>query len=245
METSTPEESHSTSSSVIVDDLFAMLKEYGQGDYISEPISQLEHSLQAANCAKEAVSSDAMAALLHDCGQILPQHILENQILSFRDQLGGYVGLGNRRSYTVTSTDSHSTPPMDQDGLLIIGRHGHDILGGMYLESRGFPPEVYELVRDHVVAKRYLCAVDEQYYEGLSEGSKRSLEFQGGPFKGSQIEQFEKDPLFAEKVQMRKFDDGAKIIGAKVPFIDEYREIAVKVLDLARKSESEAVQVHG
>ncbi|KAJ3824186.1 hypothetical protein F5880DRAFT_416647 [Lentinula raphanica] len=202
-----------------------------------------------------------VAALLHDCGQILPQHILENQILSFRDQLGGYVGLGNQRSYTVISTDSHSTPPMDQDGHLIsscslgndmllasgesVGRHGHDILGGMYLESRGFPPEVYELVRDHVVAKRYLCAVDEQYYEGLSEGSKRSLEFQGGLFEGTQIEQFEKDPLFAEKVQMRKFDDGAKIIGAKVPFIDEYREIAVKVLDLARKSESEAVQVHG
>ncbi|KAJ3756971.1 hypothetical protein EV360DRAFT_95468 [Lentinula raphanica] len=175
-----------------------------QGDYISEPISQLEHSLQTANCAKEAA---IVAALLHDCGQIIGNDML------------------------LTSGES-------------VGRHGHDILGGMYLESRGFPPEVYELVRDHVVAKRYLCAVDEEYYEGLSEGSKRSLEFQGGPFKGTQIEQFEKDPLFAEKVQMRKFDDGAKRIGAKVPFIDEYREIVVRVLDLAR-TESEAVQVHG
>lgn len=34
--------------------LLAVLEKYGQGDYIGESISQLEHSLQAAHQAKQA-----------------------------------------------------------------------------------------------------------------------------------------------------------------------------------------------
>lgn len=34
--------------------LIASLEQYGQGDYIGESISQLEHCLQAANQAREA-----------------------------------------------------------------------------------------------------------------------------------------------------------------------------------------------
>jgi predicted HD phosphohydrolase len=36
------------------DDIIALLEERGKGDYIGESISQLEHSLQAANFAAQA-----------------------------------------------------------------------------------------------------------------------------------------------------------------------------------------------
>ncbi|KAJ3896444.1 hypothetical protein GG344DRAFT_36821, partial [Lentinula edodes] len=111
-----------------------------------------------------------------------------------------------------------------------VGKHGHDIIGGLYLASLGFPPEVWELVRDHVVAKRYLTAVEEGYHHALSEASKLSLGFQGGPFSHSEIKNFEQDPLFFEKVQMRRFDDAAKIVGARVPPLASYKDLAMRWL---------------
>jgi len=201
-----------------VDSLFSILSTYGQGNYIGEPVSQIEHCLQAANCAREAGASDAtvLAALLHDCGQILPKNILDAQI-----QISDHP-----------SDDRNAE--LGQDMLLpsggSVGRHGHDVLGGKYLASLGFPPQVCELVRDHVIAKRYLTAVEEGYYDALSETSKRSLAMQGGPFSPSQVEQFMKDALFQEKIQMRRFDDAAKVVGAQVPSLDSYKALAAQLL---------------
>jgi 2-amino-1-hydroxyethylphosphonate dioxygenase (glycine-forming) len=53
---------------------------------------------------------------------------------------------------------------------------------------------------------------------------------QGGPFNAEEAAIFESDPLFEEKVLMRKFDDRAKVVGLKVPRISEYRAIATKHL---------------
>jgi predicted HD phosphohydrolase len=39
------------------------------------------------------------------------------------------------------------------------------------------------------------------------------LSFQGGPFEGKELEKFERDPLKNEIVQLRKWDDQAKIVG--------------------------------
>ncbi|KAJ3927040.1 MAG: hypothetical protein NXY57DRAFT_1108958 [Lentinula lateritia] len=178
--------------SLVIDHLFRILEEYGQGDYIGESISQIEHCLQAAYCAKQAA---VLAALLHDCGQML--------------EIGTNMLLPSGRS---------------------VGKHGHDVIGGLYLASLGFPPEVWELVRDHVVAKRYLTAVEEGYHHALSEASKLSLGFQGGPFSHSEIKNFEQDPLFFEKVQMRRFDDAAKIVGARVPPLASYKDLAMRWL---------------
>ncbi|THU90347.1 hypothetical protein K435DRAFT_628253, partial [Dendrothele bispora CBS 962.96] len=163
---------------------------HSQGDYIGESISQLDHSLQAANLAKQAAVA---AALLHDCGQIIPLDIIHNQL-----------GIHNGEQ------DIDMILPSGES----VGRHGHDQIGAAYLASLGFPLKVCELVRDHVVAKRYLTAVEEGYYEGLSKASKESLKFQGGPFSHEEVSTFEKDILFSEKVSMRRFDDGAKIVGA-------------------------------
>ena len=54
------------------DELLAPYLEGGDGDYIGEPISQLEHARQAALLAKKAGASDAvvLGAFFHDIGHL-------------------------------------------------------------------------------------------------------------------------------------------------------------------------------
>ena len=61
-----------------------------------------------------------------------------------------------------------------------IGRQSHEALGESYLRQIGFNEKVCSLVGAHVMAKRYLVATDQSYYDALSETSKRTLKFQVG-----------------------------------------------------------------
>ncbi|MEZ5949973.1 MAG: HD domain-containing protein [Planctomycetaceae bacterium] len=56
----------------------------------------------------------------------------------------------------------------------------HENSGYAFL-NRHFDPRVSEPVRLHVAAKRYLCTVDENYENQLSEPSRISLALQGEP----------------------------------------------------------------
>ena len=164
-----------------------LLEQHGQGDYIGEAISQLEHCLQAADQAKQAGSDNdlVIAALLHDVGHFLPAESIATQIKELKAQ-----------------KDSVS-----------VGRVGHETIGEQYLHSLGFSDKICRLVGSHVAAKRYLTAIDPAYYDGLSSASKKSLEFQGGPFRGKELEKFANDPLSEDMIRLRKWDDGAKIVG--------------------------------
>ncbi|KAF7338026.1 Phosphonoacetate hydrolase-like protein [Mycena venus] len=66
----------------VVTALFQLLKAQGQADYIGESISQLEHSLQTADAAKQSGADDATvcAALLHDIGQFLPNSTAQDML---------------------------------------------------------------------------------------------------------------------------------------------------------------------
>src|ERR1700704_685476 len=77
----------------------------------------------------------------------------------------------------------------------------HEELGAKWLAER-FGPEVSEPVRLHVAAKRYLCAVESDYFGKLSPDSVRSLGLQGGPMSADEIEQFRQNPLHAEAVRL-------------------------------------------
>ena len=72
-------------------------------------------------------------------------------------------------------------------------------------------------IRLHVDAKRYLCATRPDYYERLSEDSKRSLKLQGGIFAPADAERFIGQPHAAEAVKVRLWDDAAKTPGAATP----------------------------
>ena len=90
--------------------------------------------------------------------------------------------------------------------------------------------------RNTDTGNRYLTAVDASYYDGLSEASKQSLKFQGGPFQGSELEQFERDPLKGEMVKLRQWDDQAKVVGveAETPRAATYREMITRHLERAQ-----------
>lgn len=106
--------------------------------------------------------------------------------------------------------------PGDLDADLL-----HEAVGARYL-ARLFPPAVTSPIALHVRAKRYRCTVEPAYHEGLSAGSKRSLEKQGGVLSDDEVATFEAMPGFADAVALRGWDDGGKIEGLAVPGWDHY-----------------------
>ncbi|MGH1392874.1 MAG: phosphonate degradation HD-domain oxygenase [Trichormus sp.] len=85
-----------------------------------------------------------------------------------------------------------------------------------------FSPAVTEPIRLHVVAKRYLCSVIPEYWDSLSAASKRSLELQGGIFSPTEAEQFIEQPYAQDAVQLRIFDDKAKIPNLPTPDLNHF-----------------------
>lgn len=98
----------------------------------------------------------------------------------------------------------------------------HESVAATYL-GRWFGPEVVEPVRWHVAAKRYLTCVDPAYWDGLSAGSKRSLELQGGPFSPEKAIAFARNPHSDDAVRVRRWDDLAKVRDLKTPDLDHFR----------------------
>ncbi|KAI7856473.1 hypothetical protein BDC45DRAFT_502846 [Circinella umbellata] len=121
-------------------------------------------------------------------------------------------------------TNSTTTSP---NSTISVGVTGHERIGAEYLRKLGFSNKVAQLVESHVPVKRYLTGKDHSYYESLSGASKLSLKYQGGPFKPEQVQEFEEDPLFELKVQVRKWDDAAKVVGLELPDLESYRQMAV------------------
>jgi phosphonate degradation associated HDIG domain protein len=91
-----------------------------------------------------------------------------------------------------------------------------------------FPAAVIEPIRLHVDAKRALCDIEPDYYEALSEDSKRSLTLQGGVFTRHEAGAFMAKPFAAEAIRVRRWDDAAKVAGAKTPSLQHFLEIAAR-----------------
>lgn len=190
--------------------IFAVLEEGSKKEYLGEDISQLEHSLQTAQQARDAQADDetVIAALLHDIGQFCDRQAAMDIMAETSD--------------LQDKTESTST--------VKVGVKGHEYIGGQYLRKLGFSEKVAQLVEAHVVAKRYLTATDKAYYDGLSSASKASLKYQGGPFSEAQVKEFERDPLFREKVQLRLWDDKAKVSGLYLPELASYKDTVIRHL---------------
>jgi phosphonate degradation associated HDIG domain protein len=85
-----------------------------------------------------------------------------------------------------------------------------------------FPAAVTLPIKLHVAAKRYLCAVDADYWDSLSPTSKRSLSLQGGVFSPDQATAFIQQPYAKQAVQLRRWDDWAKIPNQTTPDLDHF-----------------------
>ncbi|MXV75737.1 HD domain-containing protein [Candidatus Poribacteria bacterium] len=100
----------------------------------------------------------------------------------------------------------------------------HEEIGAEYL-APFFPEAVTTPIRLHVPAKRYLCATDASYHDGLSEASKRSLIVQGGVMSDEEREAFEQIPHFRDALTLRQWDDLAKVKGLEIEGLETYRGI--------------------
>jgi phosphonate degradation associated HDIG domain protein len=105
------------------------------------------------------------------------------------------------------------------------GIRDHEAIGASFLENHGFSFLITRLVASHVAAKRYLTLREPGYYDKLSEASKQTLKFQGGPMSDEEADLLEEDPLFREIIQMRRWDEAAKVENRPIPSLDIFKEL--------------------
>ena len=186
----------------VTDEIMELYNGYGGNEYAGEKVTQLEHMVQAAELAEEQGFDEevVLAAFLHDIG-----HISE----AAKDAAGG----------------------VDDDHRMgAFGIKDHEELGAEFLRGKGFSKKVCRLVESHVEAKRYLTTRDPAYYAELSDASKKTLEYQGGPMTDEEADAFEQYPLFTLIIQMRKWDEQAKIEHKPLPDLQHYRRMMLRHL---------------
>ena len=179
-----------------VDKVFSLYENHGKADYIGEPVSQLEHALQAAMMAEDEGydANIVLAALFHDIGHL--------------------VALANNNKESMNG----------------FGAMSHEDIGEAFLKNLGFPEGITSLVKAHVVAKRYLVSKDEDYYNQLSEASRETLRFQGGKMNEEEMNYFEKHPDFKLFIQMRMWDDKAKLENFVTKDLSYYKQLCLNYL---------------
>jgi gamma-butyrobetaine dioxygenase len=101
-------------------------------------------------------------------------------------------------------------------------RHSHS--GADWLAA-WFSEAVTEPVRLHVAAKRYLCAVEPDYFDRLSEASVYTLVVQGGPMNAQETAAFAAGPYAQDALTLRRWDEAAKDPAAQVPGFEHYRPL--------------------
>lgn len=131
-----------------IQSLFAFITKQGNTDYLGEAVSQLQHSLQAATLAQKAGADN------------------ETVLGALLHDVGRFI------------PDADEMPSMIAPDGTFVGKASHEVLGERYLRQLGFSEHICQLVGSHVIAKRYLCAVDAAYYDGLSWNSKTTLKYQ-------------------------------------------------------------------
>jgi [1-hydroxy-2-(trimethylamino)ethyl]phosphonate dioxygenase len=109
----------------------------------------------------------------------------------------------------------------------------HDVAGAAVL-APWFPKRVTDCVRYHVPAKRYLCATDTGYFARLSEASVLTLKLQGGPMSAAEAEAFAKLENLGDILQVRIWDDSAKVAGRATPPFAHYAPLLQRLVDAHR-----------
>jgi len=94
---------------------------------------------------------------------------------------------------------------------------------GAHLVTPLFGTRVGALVAGHVDAKRYLVATEAAYSSVLSADSTFSLRAQGGAMDDAEISSFESRADWRAMLALRRADDAAKVPGARVRPVVEWR----------------------
>jgi gamma-butyrobetaine dioxygenase len=97
----------------------------------------------------------------------------------------------------------------------------HETVGADWIQPR-FGDVVAAPVRQHVAAKRFLCATDPAYFSVLSPASIASLEVQGGPFTEAEVAEYSQQPGADDGVRLRRWDDDGKVAGLTIPDLADF-----------------------
>ena len=112
-----------------------------------------------------------------------------------------------------------------------LGVLNHEGIGAQYLRDKGCSEALATLVREHVQAKRYLCCRKPAYFQRLSDASRGTLEWQGGPMSKEEATAFEQSPLFKGILALRQWDEMAKDPEAIVPRLPTYKPMLRRHLE--------------
>jgi gamma-butyrobetaine dioxygenase len=185
-----------------VDRIAELFAAQGAADYLGEPITLGAHMLQAGALAVAAGAPPALTAAA-----------LLHDVGHLRgaDPLEDETELSGRELMAGTDND-------------------HGERGAAWL-AQWFPPAVTEPVRQHVAAKRYLCAAEPGYFGLLSPASVYTLSLQGGPMSAAEAAAFAAGRYAEGAMAIRRWDDAAKDPAADVPGISWYRPLLTELLD--------------
>src|SRR4030095_9367804 len=136
--------------------------------YGGEPVTELAHSLQCAELAREAGAGGDLqpTRLLHAVGRFA---VHPREIFDKKDQSRG------------ANPDA---------------RGHHDV--GADLIAPWVPARVAWLVRMHAAAKRYLGATKPAYFDALTSGSRYTLTLQGGVMANDEAARLARHPWLAD-----------------------------------------------
>ncbi|MFT5686385.1 MAG: putative HD phosphohydrolase [Myxococcota bacterium] len=130
----------------------------------------------------------------------------------------------------------HLCAPPEAPQMAGLGVLHHEAIGASFLAARGFSPEVCALVGGHVDAKRYRVFKNVRYSQSLSQASRGTLAFQGGPMSGEEAAAFEADPMFAAILRVRAWDERSKDPALTVPGLDHYAPMLTRHLAARQRS---------
>lgn len=113
----------------------------------------------------------------------------------------------------------------------------HEEFGANLLREL-LPESVWQPIRLHVAAKRYLCAVDQEYHAGLSWASRQSLALQGGPFDERGATAFISAPYAQDAITLRRLDDLGKDPAMRTPELEHFFPLIERLLRVDRHQAS-------
>ncbi|KAJ2030857.1 hypothetical protein H4S04_003137 [Coemansia sp. S16] len=197
-----------------VSKVFEILQTGNRKEHVSGKVTQLDHALRVAQLAMndDADEETVLAGLTIDIGHLVsPSMVNADGVYYFTYQL------------------------IDQAGNRSAIDHGR--LGADYLRQLGFSSKTCELVESDVMTRRYLSTVNPQNFVPPLTGPVGHITYQPSSLSPIEMRDFEKDPLFKQKVQIRKWSDtAANTTEVKPPVLDTYRDMAIKNLLMSMKT---------
>ena len=120
---------------------------------------------------------------------------------------------------------------LEDDNMNGLGVIDHGKIGADFLRSLNMYEKICCLVENHILAKKYLVSKYDDYYNKLSDASKKTLEYQGDKMTKEERELFENDPNFDLSLIVRNYDDIGKNIDAKIPVLESFKSLMQKYIN--------------